>query len=266
MVIIDKLQLPSVKTLIPICIGLTMSAGVVGLLIFQKNYQAPAQTNPIVDVPMVEEVSQEATHHAHYDKTIEDITLSYGLLNTEHMINAMVGDIRFLDGQGWKVEEWLCTLNQCNSRYSRKNEKVFEYISLNKSGVAYEPIFNQDQLAYESVIYDLGEPDNSRFQNNLSVLPQCNDVMTRLYKFNTILTKNNIPVLTVLPPEQLFIHPKKYSWAAHDNLKKGQVTLSLDNVGVLGVFTEKFANDLFKYDGLNSLNSKSQINLSYFCL
>ncbi len=73
-------------------------------------------------------------------------------------------------------------------------------------------------------------------------------------------------LLTVSPPTAIFDQFSGYAWAEHRDLKVGKVNIITEDSGVIGVFEEKFANKMMRFDGLSLLNQRFQIDLSYFCI
>ncbi len=271
MVIIDRINMPSLGSLIPIVFIAAFFIIVGGYSMFNDGSQSQVSVEPATQKK--QDTSQEMQVRQGYEQAIAEITASYGLKNLLTLVAAIMEDRIFLHSLGWQLDEMLCVSNVCNARFQRTNSRVFQYISLQKDGTSYEPLFNQDQISYENVLYPIGQGTNSVLISMMPSLPSCNEIMTELYQFNTLLspvqhqaTSGSSELLTVTPPQALFDQYSGYSWAEHRDLKVGKVNIITEDSGVIGVFDEKFANKMMRFDGLSLLNKKFQIDLSYFCI
>ncbi len=272
MVIIDRINMPSLGALIPIAFIAGFFVIVGGYAMFNDGSQSQAQVKPVV-TEKKQSTPQDMQVRQAYEQSIAELSSSFGLKNLLTLASSIMDDRIFLRALGWELEEMLCVANVCNSRFKRTNSRVFEYVALKKEDASYEPLFNQDQISYENVNYPIGQGVNLAFSSMSPSLPSCNAIMTELYQFNTLLspiqnhaTTGTSELLTVSPPTAIFDQFSGYAWAEHRDLKVGKVNIITEDSGVIGVFEEKFANKMMRFDGLSLLNQRFQIDLSYFCI
>ncbi len=269
MVILDKFKLPDKKELLKILAGIAIIFLIVAGLLAHDVYMENVAKKPQVDE---EQVKKEARDRALYESTIEDLINSFGLNNLYTLLNDLYKDKYALRDNGWILHSALCSGDACTTRYTRKPNNIFNYVLQFKNNVTYEPIFNQNELTFEGVVYPVGERDNTIYRDQLSNIMSCTDFITEVYQLDQLISDDivmNAPSpsdLSLITPEKLINLSTAYDWAHHIDIKKGTINVNIDDIGKIKIIKEQFPEKFIRYNNLDINNNKLIINLSYYCL
>lgn len=263
MVVLEMFKLPDKKILVKVLVCLIIAfLGVVGLIV----HDTLMEQNVIVSEKDEEAVKREARDRALYNSTLEDLINSHGLSNLYTLLNDVYKDKYALKDSGWDLQESLCTGDICTTRYMRQPNSMFNYVVQRKGDITYEPIFNQNELTFEGVAYPVGERDNLYYNDKLDNIMSCNEFITEVYRLDQVLSFNTGKTLTLSPPEILMNFATAYDWAHHINIKKGNITATISDLGKIKIIREQLLSRFIRYNDLNIQNSQLNINLSYYCL
>lgn len=268
MVILDKFKLPDKKLLLKILAGIALAFIVVTGLVINDIYFKSAITQPEVDE---EQVKKEARDRALYESTLDDLINSFGLTNLYTLLNDLYKDRYALRDNGWNLHSALCSGDACTSRYVRRPNSIFNYVVQKKNNVTYEPIFNQNELTFEGVIYPIGERDNLVYRDSLDSIMSCTDFITEVYQLDQLISgglgSSFLQTdLTLNTPEKLINFTTEYDWAHHIDIKRGTIAVKIEELGKIKIIKEQFPGRFIRYDNLDITDNKLNVNLSYYCL
>ncbi len=268
MVILDDFKLPDKKILLKILAGIALVFIIVSGLVINDFYIKNVVTQPTIDE---EQVKREARDRALYESTIDDLINSFGLTNLYTLLNDLYEDRYALRGNGWDLHSALCSGDACTSRYVRRRNSIFNYVVQKKNDVIYEPMFNQNELTFEGVIYPIGERDNLVYRDTLDNIMSCTDFITEVYQLDQLISGKFGSSffqtdLTLHTPEKLINFTTNYDWAHHIDIKKGTIVVKIEALGKIKIIKDQFPYRFIRYDSLDITDNKLNVNLSYYCL
>ncbi len=261
MVVLDRLLLPSMRILIGILIVILL------LLLGFTGYVYKIKADKDIQIEQEKQkVLQDKKRKEDYEKREADLYNSPNLSGLRSILNQIYIDKDFFKSAGWNQEEVYCTINSCNLRYLRDKARLFDYIILKKGDEEYLPIYTDNEMVYDSVIYPIDLTSNTNFEGKLSDLSTCNDFISKTYTFKTLIEKNAGTTLKIETPSNYFSVSGNFDWATNKDLKVGSINFKTNNLYLLELFRDNYKTDLIVIDILTINKSAISTNIKYYCI
>lgn len=261
MVVLDRLLLPSMRILIGILIVILL------LLLGFTGYVYKVKSDKDIQIAQEKQkVLQDKRRKEDYEKREADLYNSPNLSGLRSILNQLYIDKRFFKSAGWIQEEVYCTINSCNLRYLRDKTRLFDYIVLKKGDEEYLPIYTEDEMVYDSVIYPIDLTANTKFEGKLSDLSTCNDFISKTYTFKTLIGKKSGTSIEIETPSDYFSVGGVFDWATNKDLKTGTITFKTTDLYLLELFRDNYKNDLIIIDTLALNKLAISTNIKYYCI
>ncbi len=200
-----------------------------------------------------------------YEEKLNEALQSADPLSLKNLYTLVEKDIFFFNSIGWKMDEVLCNVNNCNMRYSRIKDKRFQYVVLKKGNEEYKPVFNENEQSYTKVMYPIDTTSNIIFEDKLEGLLTCTDFIVKLYGFNTMITTEPSTKLEIKTPTAVFSLGKDYEWATYSKLKKGSMEFKTKNAAMLDLLDSELNHQLVKFKVMTLKGTDIQAGLDYYC-
>ncbi len=201
-----------------------------------------------------------------YELQIKEVLESPNLSSMRKLNKLIHDDDLFLQGLGWEMKEGICTINMCNLSYLRNSTRLFQYVALRKGKEEYTPTYTEDELIYQDVPYPIVLDGNKKFTGKLDKLESCNILISKAYKFKTLLNNTSNDEIKMELPSYLFSFGKQYEWAVHGNIKKGALSFNTDNLFFMEIFGDNFRGNLLRYESYQIKDGRVLADFTYFCI
>ena len=260
MVIIDKMKLPPKRIMFAmLALFLLLILTVAGYFYKQK------QTDKSAALAKQQVVQKEKTERSSYDTTLGKIFSSPNISSLKSLYNKLLQDFNFMKGAGWDNTEVLCNVNSCNVRFKRIEGRVFEYVLLKKGTESYVPIFNQDEMTYKDVKYDINLEANQMYVDKTNEIMSCTTFISKTYQLNILLGNSNKQQLSISMPSKAFVLSKEYDWAKLFAIKKGKLTYNSDKFFTVNYIQDMFDGQVLVFDKLTLDKNILGLTLSFYC-
>lgn len=259
MVILDKLQLSSKKIIILISFSFLLF-----LLLSLGMFYIKSSNDDSADKLKKQKIQRELKDQDFYTMTIQDSINSPDINSLIDLFGLIYRDKLFFETSGWIQNEVQCNNNVCNIRYKKEENKLFKYIILTKNKVNYEPIFNEEELTYQDIVYPIDMKSNDKFENKLKSLKSCTDFISETYNFNSLLYNKNSE-LKIEMPSNIFSFSTNYTWAENIDLKKGEMSFKTKDILYLNYLQEKYSSELIHFNNMMLKDNEISLTLTYYC-
>lgn len=261
MVVLERLLLPSMKIIITILAGILILLLAFGGYVYKVRSDAEG-----AKLRQERQLKQEQQNRQSYEQKEKNLIHSPNLMSLRTLYSGIFDDRISMMSAGWIQDEVYCEINNCNIRYIRNKERLFNYIVLKKGESEYLPIYTDDELTYDSVIYPINLDANVIFKDRLNQLASCNDVIANTYRFKTLVTGQDATKIEIESPSNYFSLSGNFDWAKFKDVKYGIVNFDTENAFMFELFINNYKNDLITLQTLILKKSALSISVNYFCI
>ena len=263
MVIIDGMKLPPKKIMISIGVLILLIIGTVFGYLHKQKVQADE-----LKKMQQQKIQQEQSQRSSYEAGINAMFDSANLNSLFHLYGLLLKDFSFMHIAGWEHAETLCEVNSCNMKFKKVKDRMFEYVTIKKGETTYDPIFNQDDMTYQNVIYAIDKVSNQSMKDKMDNIIGCTDFVSDAYQLNSILNlgQGSSQKLIINLPSDEFSLSQEYEWAPYSKIKKGTLEFKTSNFYTVNYIKDKYKGQLLAFTQLG-INNKGEINvtMSYYC-
>ncbi|MGL5334823.1 MAG: hypothetical protein ACRC9R_01540 [Enterovibrio sp.] len=260
MVVLDKIRLPSKAVMIYIVIF------IIFIIVIAVGYFYKTRTKVDANAQLAKQKQMRIDNDkASYASGINTILQSSNIAELKKMYGFLLGDFKFLQAAGWQSNEALCNANSCNLSFKKMPNRMFEYVVIKKGDKTYEPIFNEEQLTFQDIVFDINLKANEVYKDNMDKISDCKNFISKTYQLNNLFDSDPQKKLTLTMPSAAFSLSQPYDWAKYADIKKGSMTFITDNLLAINFINEQFSDQIISYDRLVMNDKGMSISLSYYC-